>query len=136
MVDAESGQQVGPVLSGSSHDINILPQLLAAERGRMYGHLHTHPLGSSFSDRDAAVLLSWPGMRVIVVAAVAGAWYAMSRLDGGSVADPVEVVTEFRTALADLLDDPSIPGHERPHAIWTRIAAPLGLRYDRAGVPD
>ena len=131
MLDALTGEQVGPIITGTNDRLDASRQLAAARRGAAHVHLHTHPASSGFSDLDAAFLIAWPEIGVIVVAALDGRWYVMSKLE--SVANWIDVVSEFRRELADLLADAGVPVVERPHVIWSRVAGRLGLRYDRAG---
>jgi hypothetical protein len=131
MFTTDSGRQVGPILSGSAHQCDVTSQLVLAEIGAVYAHLHTHPGNSAFSDIDAALLLSWPRVEVIVVVALDGDWYVMSRLAETTVQPPHDVIEAFLRDLALLLDDVSILREDRPHMVWTRIAEQCGLRYDR-----
>jgi hypothetical protein len=131
MVDAESGVQVGPTLSGQAHQIDIRPQLLACQAGRDYGHLHTHPSSGGFSDADVRVLLSNRALRTVVVIALDGRWYAMSRSGEIGTADPWTANDRFAIHFRRLVDDPTMPVAEIPHVVWSSIAVSLGLRYDR-----
>ena len=133
MLDALTGDQVGPVITGTNDRLDTSRQLAAFRPGAAHAHVHTHPANSAFSDLDAAFLIAWPDIRVIVVAALDGHWYVMSKLEG--VAGWIDVVGKFRAELADLLADAEVRAVERPHVIWLRIAVRLGLRYDRAGSP-
>jgi len=136
MFDAETGRQVGPTLSGSDHQIDVRPQLSATMSDGVYAHLHTHPGSSSFSDLDAGFLLTWPQISVIVVAALDGRWYVMSRKMDVPAASVTEVIGAFRGELALLLDNSGLAVSERPHQIWARIADRVGLRYHRIGSSD
>ena len=81
MVDAETGEPVGTVISGGEDSVDLRRQLVAFVRGRRYVQFHTHPGSSSFSDADVATLFSWQQIHAMVVVGVDGAWYALSRLD-------------------------------------------------------
>jgi len=131
MVDAETGVQVGPTLSAQAHQINIRPQIAARRFGRAYGHVHTHPSNSSFSDSDVRVLLSNGELRVIVAVGVDGRWHAMSRSGTVAPVDPWTASDRFLEEFRQLLDDETTSLTDIPHVIWSSIADDLGLRYDR-----
>lgn len=133
LLDAETGNQIGPTLSGSDHEIDVRLQVRATVPGRAYAHLHTHPGNSSFSDQDAVFFLTWSQVMTIAVAALDGRWYVMSRGAEAHVLAPIDVADAFRAEFAELLSDPRVGRSERPHIIWTRIAEQAGLRYDRIG---
>lgn len=131
MVDAESGVQAGPTLSGQAHQIDIRLQIVARRPGRVYGHIHTHPANGAFSDADVRVLLSNPELRVIVAVGVDGRWHIMSRSEAVAPADPWAASDRFMTEFRRLLDDETIAMTEIPHVVWSSTADSLGLRYDR-----
>ena len=130
MVDAESGEEVGPRLSGEAHQISILAQLVATAQGRQHGHLYTHPSNGAFSAADARVLLSNRQLRVIIAIGLDGRWHVMSRAIAGESADAWVVSDVFSLEVRRLLDE-SIPIVEAPHIVWSAIANGLGLRYSR-----
>jgi hypothetical protein len=131
MVDAESGIQVGPTLSGQAHQVDIWTHIAARRAGREYGHLHTHPSSGAFSDGDVRVLLSNRELRAIIAVGLDGRWYVMSRSGGIAPADPWDASDQFATQFRRMLDDATMPMTEVPHAVWSSIANGLGLRYDR-----
>jgi len=131
MVDAESGVQVGPTLSGQAHQVDIRTHIAARRPGREYGHLHTHPSSGAFSDGDVRVLLSNSELRAIVAVGLDGRWYLMSRSREMSPADLWEASDQFATYFRRMLNDATMPMTEIPHAVWSSIANDLGLRYDR-----
>jgi hypothetical protein len=131
MIDANTGIQTGPTLSGQAHQIDIRPQIAARQPGRAYGHVHTHPSNSAFSDADARVLLSNRELLAIVVIGLDDRWYIMSEASEASPADPWEATDKFILEFRRLLGRATIPMAELPHAVWSGIAADLGLRYDR-----
>lgn len=136
MLDAATGEQVGPVVSGSSDRIDASPQLEAIRHraGKFHVHFHTHPGNSSFSDLDVAFLITSQSIRTIVVAGLDGRWYAMSKRE--PCAEWHEAADAFRAELLRLLDDIQVASSERPHAIWLRTSDRLGLQYDRYGGPS
>jgi proteasome lid subunit RPN8/RPN11 len=133
MIDINSGAQIGPMLRGNNHQIDVSAQLRAVNQDVVCAHFHTHPGSSAFSDADGGFLVSWPFLKVIVVAALDGRWYAMSKLPDASAVAPIDLVTAFRRELLRLLDDSQVARRERPDVIWSRISHQFGLRYDVVG---
>lgn len=131
MVDAESGAETGPRLGGEAHQLDVLPQLVAARPGREYCHLHTHPSNGAFSAADARVLLTNRQLRAILTVGIDGRWHSMSRDGDAAPADAWTVSDMFTLELRRLLDDESIPTVEAPHIAWSAISRGLGLRYSR-----
>ena len=131
MVDADSGTEAGPRLSGEAHQIDIRAQLIAQSPGRAYGHIHTHPSNGAFSAADARVLLSNRGLRVIIAVGMDGRWHIMSRAVADATVDTWTVSDRFTLELRRVLDDESIPMIEAPHTVWSAISDGLGLRYSR-----
>lgn len=131
MLDAETGVQAGPILSGEAHQTDILSQITARHPGRHYGHVHTHPSSGSFSGGDARVLLTNPELRVLIVVGIDGRWYIMSRAIGTVVADQWVAHDRFVAEYRRGLDDATTPLVEIAHVVWTMISEELGLRYDR-----
>jgi hypothetical protein len=131
MVDAASGVQEGPTLSGQSHQIDVRPQIMARRPGREYGHIHTHPSNGAFSDADVRVLLSNRELRVIVAVGVDGRWHILSRSEAAAPADPWAASDRFMIEFRRLLDDETISMIDIPHIVWSSTAEGLGLRYDR-----
>jgi Cu/Zn superoxide dismutase len=58
LVDDGTGEQVGEVLVGETSHVNLRPHLAALQPGRRYGHVHTHPGSTTFSDLDLGILSS------------------------------------------------------------------------------
>lgn len=131
MVDAESGIEVGPRLSGEAHQVDVLPQLLAARPGREYRHLHTHPSNGAFSPADSRVLLSNRQLRVIVAVGMDGRWHMMSRASDGEPVDAWTASDRFILAVRRLLDDDAVPIVDATHIAWSTLSDGLGLRYSR-----
>lgn len=131
MVDAESGAEEGPRLSGEAHQIDILSQRNARRPGREYGHIHTHPSNGAFSAADARVLLSNREIRAIIAVGSDARWRMMSRNTGVAVADPWAVSDQFVIELRRLMSDDCMSIADAPHAIWSTISERLGLRYSR-----
>ena len=136
MVDADSGARAGTVLSWAEGDVDIRPHLRLLRPDRQYVQFHTHPGSSSFSDADAAILVAWGLIRAVVVLGVDGAWYVLSRT-AAQVATSEDVVGAYWRERNVV--DAELAGwtlRERSHAVWTRIADQLGLRYDRVQRED
>ncbi len=121
MVDADSGLPLGRLVSGQEGGVDIRAHLNALTPGRRYVQFHSHPSSSSFSDADAAILLSWPEINTVVVVGVDGSWYVLSRATPSPVSarEAVDAYWIEREAI-----DAEFGG-------WTRIAGDLGLRHER-----
>lgn len=131
MVDAETGDLVGSIITGQEDAVDLYPHLSMLAPAHCYAQFHAHPGSTSFSDVDAFAFLSWDRITAIVVVGVDGTWYALSRFPGG-VASPVAVADAFLIELDRTrasFSDVSL--RERTHRVWSRIARDLGPRYDR-----
>jgi hypothetical protein len=108
--------------------------------GRRYFTLHTHRVSTSFSDADALVLVENPLLRAVGVIGADGTWYFLSRGRGRPAGEAVvraftaAAIALSRTYLV-LMRSGALAREEAlrafSHAIWERVAPPLGLRYDR-----
>lgn len=95
LVDAESGDRVGDLVTGDEDRVDLGALLAARTPGRVYIQLHTHPQSSSFSDADFALLLTHHGISMMVVAGSDGTVYVMSRQPAGTAALPLVAIVEW-----------------------------------------
>jgi hypothetical protein len=141
--DIETGQAVGPGLTGRGAEVDIGPQIRSMRADRAYVSIHTHAMSASFSDRDADVLLSNHAIRNIVAVGADGTWHALSKQPGIQHADAAKAVAAFGLAFAALAPDylalarsGAVSREEALRrlvdAIWRYLAPRLGLRYDRS----
>ena len=142
MIDAVSGMPVGVIESGSENQVEITSHIRAMMPGHRYIQLHTHLLGSSFSDADGALLVAVRELQMLVVTDVDEVWYVLSKSPRGTVAAEFDVFDAYhREALAlrprylDLIDSGIMSRDDArrdlSHQVWRRIAPRLGLGYDR-----
>lgn len=141
-LDADSGDMPAPIMRGTRRAVDVGAHLRAFAPGREYVMLHSHPESESFSWQDAALLVTRPSVRALVVVARDGAWYLLSRAPGTPVASVEDVVVAVATE-RDRLSPPGDPARRRgapgrsarqreiSHQAWTNLAHDLGLRYDR-----
>lgn len=143
MVDAQTGEQVGPICSGAPDEVDATP-LFAAAQGRQVVSIHTHPGSSAFSPRDAQVFFSEPAIRVLIVMGVDGTLYVLSADPATSKDRALAFTIEERyervaLELADVYRALRRQGYltraeawrEQTHETWVRLSRELGLRYDR-----
>lgn len=142
MVDAETGAQVGEILSGGRSEVRIGPHLDAVVAGRQYVHLHTHPGSSSFSSTDATVFAQTTGLQVMAVVGADGTWYVLSRRAGAAPLHVQTLAVAYRSAIAALASrfqslvrsgamTPQAAWREHSHQAWQQVAGRLALHYDR-----
>jgi hypothetical protein len=130
---------------GNVEEVVLEPLLVKREQGRRYVCVHTHPHSMPISLFDAAVLAVGAGARVvdgIVAVARDGTWYILS-VDPAREPPTAEALRNaYGEAALATLPEHRVPGGAPPasfaqarrghmHAIWTRAAPALGLRYDR-----
>lgn len=132
MVDAETGAEIGRVLSGTPDGGDIRPHLALMQPGRRYVQMHTHPGNTAPSHIDVLLLLTQEQVQTVAVVGVDGSWYALSRGSSGRVASAHDAAERLVRTLHRLAAaEPSAPLRDRSHRAWLEIAQDLGLRYDR-----
>ena len=143
MVDARTGEQVGPICSGAPDEVDAT-LLLAAAKGREVVSIHTHLGSSAFSPRDAQVFLSEPAIRVLVVIGVDRTLYVLSAVPATgkdpALAFTIEahyervvlaVAGTYRALRRQGYLTKAQAWREQTHDTWVQISRDLGLRYDR-----
>ena len=156
MVSNRTGRRLGRILRGEPNRVDISPHIAAMVPDHPYVQLHTHPgsASASFSERDAFNVVGVPGIEVMVVVGVDGAWYVLSRADDFAVPESernrqrrlLEVFNAFWNHLNALKPshdervntgefDDAQARHALTHEVWVLIAPGLRLRYDRVDAP-
>jgi hypothetical protein len=142
LVDAETGEELGPAVTGSTDRLELGPLLRRIAPGRRYVCVHTHPESSSFSPYDVALLLRFPAIQVVTAVGVDGSWYvvslepdqpmpAVNAMAAAVQAARDELAPRFEALVQTGALTRQAARRELSHLIWQRVAPPLGLRYDR-----
>jgi hypothetical protein len=79
MVDAETGEVIGPYLLGAKDSVVASEQLVKMKWSRTYIHAHTHPVGLPFSPEDIGLFFSFPQLTKVVVFDAEGNTYEMKK---------------------------------------------------------
>ena len=144
MVDARTGERLGPITAGTRRGVGFADQIQAAQASGVTSAIavHTHPGSSSFSEADAAAFDQAPLVTLLAVAGADGTWYVLS-LEPGT---PPPTEDEIEERYNDVLDHLEPAYHalvyagsltekrawrDLTHEIWDVIAPGLGLRYHR-----
>jgi hypothetical protein len=141
-LDADTGVQVGSVLTGSSTRVDITPHIDSMVARRRYVLLHSHPASESCSAADASLLVLVPRIAVVVAIGEDATWYVLSlmsnrrrpsRMDIVRRHDAafVETTQKYRALVSSEQLSPMMAWREQTHEAWTLSARQLGLRYDR-----
>ena len=129
-LDAESGQPIGPMLTGTATATDVSRHILAFRPGHGYVVLHTHPRSTSFSPEDVLLLADHLSIRAIIAVGIDGAWHVLSRLADTNLGDPFTLVGDARRERLRL-EREGVPPAEWSHLAAERIASRYGLVYDR-----
>lgn len=142
MVDADSGAQVGGVVAGEEHQVDVAAHLLSAAARRRYMLMHTHPGSSSFSPQDGLILIDQSALSSTLAIGANGTWYLLSKLPGVKPPESGELLFVYaieRERVRPAYVRRAVQGQLTPAAaqiayideIWRNIAPLLMLRYDR-----
>jgi len=141
MIDMHSGAQLGPILSGEAHRVDLRPQLESMQMRRSYIQIHTHPGGLTFSPSDGEITAAHEGIQAMVAVGTNGIWYILSKAPNFVPLPPRQVAGSFtiewqaqrpRYQIAIINGElPASALNELPHQVWQTMAPLLGLRYDR-----
>lgn len=142
MIDAATGQRIGPIIDGEKNEADIGEHIRAMVSGREYIQLHTHPLSSSFSDADVFVMSANDGFKYMVVTGADGTQYILMKNPGAKYYTYQEIHNEYRivrsllhSKYANLVQtgqmSPEQAWKEHSHEIWERIASNFDFRYIR-----
>jgi hypothetical protein len=142
MIDAETGEQLGGDVPGTSDRVEMGPLLRLMEPGRRYAVVHTHPSSLSLSPHDAALVLRFRSVCVISSVGKDGGWCVLSADPARTVPTLEEMAAAYRETYQatlgtyiELVQAGTLTRGEaqraQSHDIWVRAAPPLGLRYDR-----
>lgn len=142
LIDANTGEQLGPILGGISRTVDARPLLRAMQPVHEYVEVHSHPESSAFSWQDAGILARNPALRATLIISADGTSYALSRVPGAlppTIAAIRSAYLAGYTALLpryrELVQSGAASAHEawreHSHEIWQRVSNPLNLRYDR-----
>jgi hypothetical protein len=145
-IDATTGEQLGPTVSGSADQLELAPLLRAMAPGHKYVCVHVHPDSTSFSVPDAVpdavLLLRFAAIQAVAAVGLDGTWYVMS-LEAPAAPASIDRLAAEVAAARDELSQPyvtlvqagSLTRREArralSHEVWVRAAPALGLRYDR-----
>jgi hypothetical protein len=142
MLEARSGAQVGPIVTGTANRTVITQHVKAQEAGLQYVQLHTHPSERSFSDADVLVFVERRRFAVMTVIGANGTSFLLSRVPGGVTAPAALVGVRARTVARALraryrrlaangLITADAAARELSHDLWQTVPQETGLRYDR-----
>lgn len=129
-LDAESGQTVGPMLTGTTNSTDLSTHLFLLHSDRKYVQLHTHPRSTSLSQLDLLVFAENDPISVMVVVGADGSWHVLSRAPDSRRYTPRALFDDCIQERLRLQRQQTLP-EEIPHLAIEVVASRHHLRYDR-----
>lgn len=141
-IDAETGEPLGAVMTGTAEHLDVTRALNATMPGRRYVCVHAHPASTSLWVLDVSLLVNAGNVVAIVAVGSDGTWYVGSLDPEAPRPSERELFDAWRSAYyatVDKYDTARGAGQLtrrqaqrlHSHEIWELAGPALGLRYDR-----